>query len=78
MKVLLTGSTGYISRRLKQKLFKQKALSKLEVVQGNSFGLESLKIALTGIDTAYYLIHSLNKDDCFTDLVQAIVQLLLP
>ncbi len=80
MKVLLTGSTGYIGRRLKQKLLKDKNISlrlfvrnknsvstdvkdKLEIVEGDTFNQESLEEALSGVDTAYYLIHSLNKDD---------------
>ncbi len=80
MKVLLTGSTGYIGRRLKQILLKEpgielrlfvrnkKAVSKetaekVQITQGDTFDKEALKKALTGIDTAYYLIHSLNKEN---------------
>lgn len=80
MKVLLTGSTGYIGRRLKKRLLEDKnidlrllvrnknslsneIIDKLEIVQGDTFDLESLKIALKDVDVAYYLIHSLNKDN---------------
>ncbi|MDD2886678.1 MAG: SDR family oxidoreductase [Aliarcobacter sp.] len=80
MKVLLTGSTGYIGRRLKKRLLEDKNIDlrllvrnksslsneikdKLEIVQGDTFDLESLKIALKDVDVAYYLIHSLNKDN---------------
>ena len=80
MKVLLTGSTGYIGRRLKQRLLldenidlrllvrNKKSLSKdilnkLEVFEGDTFNKEVLKKALKGVDTAYYLIHSLNRDN---------------
>lgn len=80
MKVLLTGSNGYIGRRLKQKLIEKediqlrlfvrnkKTLStniekNIEIYEGDTFNLESLKEALTGIDVAYYLIHSLNSND---------------
>lgn len=79
MKILLTGSTGYIGRRLKQKLLLNEDLDlrllvrnknsisneeeKVEVYEGNTFDKESLKRALTGVDTAYYLIHSLNKEN---------------
>lgn len=80
MKVLLTGSTGYIGRRLKQKLLNDNDISlklfvrnknsvsedvkdKVEIVQGDTFDLKALEEALTDVDTAYYLIHSLNKDD---------------
>lgn len=80
MKVLLTGSTGYIGRRLKKRLLEDKNIDlrllvrnksslsnevkdNLEIVQGDTFDLESLKIALKDVDVAYYLIHSLNKDN---------------
>lgn len=80
MKVLLTGSTGYIGRRLKQKLLEDKNISlrlfvrnkksvsthlhdSIEIIEGDTFNLEALEEALSGVDTAYYLIHSLNKDN---------------
>lgn len=80
MKVLLTGSTGYIGRRLKEKLLEnkdieltllvrnknslsEKALEHTKVIEGDTFDKKALKKALKGVDTAYYLIHSLNKDD---------------
>jgi len=78
MKVLLTGSTGYIGRRLKHKMLEDTNISlrlfvrnensvtqdvrdKVEVIEGDTFDKEKLKLALTGVDVAYYLIHSLNK-----------------
>ena len=78
MKVLLTGSTGYIGRRLKQKFLQnknidlrlfvrnKKSLSSnipkdVEIVEGDTFDREKLKLALKDVDVAYYLIHSLNK-----------------
>lgn len=80
MKVLLTGSTGYIGRRLKQKLLddekiklrllvrnksslSKEALKGSKVIEGDTFNKEAIKTALKGVDIAYYLIHSLNKDD---------------
>lgn len=80
MKVLLTGSTGYIGRRLKQKLLQNKdiklkllvrnknslskeAKQKAKVIQGDTFDKKALEKALKDVDVAYYLIHSLNKDD---------------
>lgn len=80
MKVLLTGSTGYIGRRLKRKLLEnkeiilrvyvrnKKTLSKdinknFEVFEGDTFDKEKLRKALRGIDIAYYLIHSLSRDN---------------
>ncbi len=78
MKVLLTGSTGYIGRRLKKKLLEDKNIdlrllvrninglssdvaNNVEIIQGDTFDTESLKIALKDVDVAYYLIHSLTK-----------------
>ena len=80
MKVLLTGSTGYIGRRLKQKLMEnkdidlrlyvrnKKALSSniskdIEIFEGDTFDKDKLRLALQGVDVAYYLIHSLNNKD---------------
>lgn len=80
MKVLLTGSTGYIGRRLKENLLNnsdinlrlyvrnksalsKNAQEKCEVFEGDTFDTEKLKTALEGVDTAFYLIHSLNSKD---------------
>ena len=80
MNILLTGSTGYIGRRLKEKLINnpninlrlyvrnkktlsKKAMQNCEIYEGDTFNKEQLKKALTGIDIAYYLIHSLSNDD---------------
>lgn len=82
MKVLLTGSNGYIGRRLKQKLIEKediqlrlfvrnkKTLStniekNIEIYEGDTFNLESLKEALTGIDVAYYLKPNDNSEEFF-------------
>ncbi len=76
MNVLLTGSTGYIGRRLKRRLMKEKNIrlrlfvrnakklhldvkDKAEIVEGDTFSREALMRALKGIDTAYYLVHSM-------------------
>lgn len=78
MKVLLTGSTGYIGRRLKQRLSENKdvdlrifvrnkrshsnlTLSSFEICEGDTFQKDKLEEALKGVDTAFYLIHSLNS-----------------
>ncbi|BFU78727.1 SDR family oxidoreductase [Arcobacter sp. 15-2] len=80
MKVLLTGSTGYIGRRLKHKLLKDKSvelklfvrnknslskevLKDLEVIEGDTFDKDKLRLALKDVDTAYYMVHSLNKEN---------------
>ena len=78
MKILLTGSTGYIGRRLKHKILEDKnsdlrlyvrnkksvspeVLQNIDVVEGDTFDKDKLRIALKDVDIAYYLIHSLNK-----------------
>lgn len=79
MKVLLTGASGYIGRRLKHTLLedeqiqlslfvrnKQSIYAKhpnLQIFEGSTFDRESLKSALTGQDVAYYLVHSLTSED---------------
>ncbi|WP_122892912.1 SDR family oxidoreductase [Arcobacter peruensis] len=80
MNVLLTGSNGYIGRRLKQKLIEKEDINlrlfvrdkkilsskkhkNIEVVEGDTFDKEKLKIALKDIDIAYYLVHSLNNEN---------------
>ena len=79
MKVLLTGSTGYIGRRLKQLLLddenielkllvrNKKSVTTLDknvtIIQGDTFDKESLKEALKDVEVAYYLIHSLSNEN---------------
>ncbi|MDX9901502.1 MAG: SDR family oxidoreductase [Aliarcobacter sp.] len=79
MKVLLTGSTGYIGRRLKQELLNdenielkllvrnKKSISSLnenaQIIEGDTFNKESLKEALKDVEVAYYLIHSLSNEN---------------
>ena len=79
MKVLLTGSTGYIGRRLKQELLNdenielkllvrnKKSVSSLnentQIIEGDTFNKESLKEALKDVEVAYYLIHSLSNEN---------------
>ncbi len=78
MKVLLTGSTGYIGRRLKHKLLEDKdielklfvrnknslsaeVLRDIEVIEGDTFDKDKLRLALKDVDIAYYMVHSLNN-----------------
>lgn len=76
MRILLTGATGYIGRRLKHRLllendinlrlFVKKGQStaqpkNIEVYEGNTFDIASLDAALKDVDTAYYLIHSMES-----------------
>ena len=48
--------------RNKQSLSKE-IIDKYEVVEGDTFDKDALKKALDGVDAAYYLIHSLNKEN---------------
>lgn len=84
-KILLTGATGYIGRRLMLRLIGDKEVSlrlfvrnkrkispeiikKVEIIEGDTFNKESLDNALQGINTAYYLIHSLGAGKDFAKL----------
>ncbi|UCD84928.1 MAG: NAD(P)H-binding protein, partial [Deltaproteobacteria bacterium] len=74
-KVLVTGATGYIGGRLVPELLERgyqvrvmvRGLSSsskapgpgMEIIEADALNLSSLRKALVGIDTAYYLIHSL-------------------
>ncbi len=79
--ILLTGATGYVGGRLLQRLVDRGLkircmarqpdfLSKprnaeVEVVAADATDPASLEAALTGIDTAYYLIHSMGASGDF-------------
>ena len=74
-KVFVSGATGYIGAKLVRLLHHEgfkvrcgaripeflgsKVPEDVEVVQADCLDLESLEVALKGIDTAYYLVHSL-------------------
>ena len=79
MKVLLTGANGYIGRRLKRRVLEIASvdmrifvrnknsisanLKNIEIYEGSAFDKDSLKKALSGVECAYYLIHSLTSKD---------------
>jgi uncharacterized protein YbjT (DUF2867 family) len=85
MRVLLTGATGYVGRRLMERLAGEPGIDlrlfvrnaakvqppagkPVEIVEGSSFDVESLRAACRGMDAAYYLIHSLGAGSGFSDL----------
>jgi uncharacterized protein YbjT (DUF2867 family) len=85
MRVLLTGTTGYVGRRLFDRLVRRPdvslrllvrnaaklgfpASSTAEIVEGSTFDIEALRRAVEGIDTAYYLIHSMGAGKDFAAL----------
>lgn len=86
--ILVTGATGYVGGRLVPRLILRgynvrcitRDASRLknrwkgtEIVQGDVLDKSSLKGVFRGIDTAYYLIHSMGNDDKFskTDILAA-------
>ena len=72
--IMVTGSTGFIGSRLISNLTKNgysvKAMSRREIpqtsnvkyVQADVFETDQLQNALTGIDVAFYLLHSMEGD----------------
>ena len=71
--ILITGATGFIGKRLAQKLVKDgysvrcmvrqtasAGLNGTEIVQGDLLEPATLDKALAGIDIAYYLVHSMS------------------
>ncbi len=78
--ILLTGATGYVGGRLLPKLLasgrRVRCMSRrpdnsvgsirgVEMVVGDVLKKDSLSAALKGIDTAYYLIHSMGSSEDF-------------
>jgi uncharacterized protein YbjT (DUF2867 family) len=90
-KVLVTGASGYIGGRLVPELlargYKVKVMVRadspayrelwpdVDVIAADALDLEQLKVALKGIDTAYFLIHSLllgHKEFAAADIQAAV------
>ncbi len=46
-----------------KKSLSKDVVERFEVIEGDTFDKDALKKALEGVDTAYYLIHSLNKEN---------------
>jgi len=81
--VLLTGATGYIGGRLLRHFEEagrpvrclarnpervQATRSTTEIVQGDCLDEESLDLALVGVDSAYYLVHSMSVGADFAEV----------
>lgn len=80
---MLTGATGYVGARLRGLLqqrglsirclarrpenLRDRVAPRTEVVAGDVLDAVSLATALVGIDTAYYLVHSMNETGSFED-----------
>lgn len=76
-KIMVTGSTGFIGSRLISNLTKNGYLvkgmsrkkilstSKVKYVQADVFNPQEIECALSGVDVAYYLLHSMegNKEE---------------
>ncbi|MEJ2483347.1 MAG: SDR family oxidoreductase [Gemmatimonadota bacterium] len=83
-RVLLTGATGYVGGRLLQELersgvplrclarrpeaLRSRVDDTTEVVQGDVLDGDSLREPMAGVDTAYYLIHSMGDEGDFEEL----------
>lgn len=81
--ILLTGATGYIGGRLlkrfeaenqrvrclvrRPEFLRSRAGPETEIVGGDLLNAESLKQAMTGVHTAYYLVHSMGMADGFEE-----------
>jgi uncharacterized protein YbjT (DUF2867 family) len=82
--ILLTGATGYVGGRLLHRLVHEgspvrcltrrpailakRAPRDVEIVAGDLLELASLTVALTGVQIAYYLVHSMDAPGSFEEL----------
>jgi uncharacterized protein YbjT (DUF2867 family) len=81
--ILLTGATGYVGGRLLRRLeerglplrcmsrradgLRPRAAASTEIVAADVLQSETLAAALAGVDTAYYLIHSMESEQDFEE-----------
>lgn len=82
-KILLTGGTGYVGGRMlralenkglrvrclarKPEMLRGRIARTTELVRGDCLDLASLKLAMSGVQTAYYLAHSIGSPGCFEE-----------
>ena len=83
MKILLTGASGYVGGRLLKKLesqghavrclarrpeyLKNKVAPSTEIFQGDLLDIGSLEKAMIGVETVYYLVHSMGSKGVFEE-----------
>src|SRR3990172_2509176 len=81
--ILLTGASGYVGGRLLTALesaghrvrclarhpqfLQPRVASSTQVVKGDVLDRASLAVALEGVDTAYYLVHSMGSGNAFEE-----------
>ncbi len=82
-RILVTGGTGYVGGRLipllersgafirclarRPEFLRSRVSAKTEIVEGDVLHIDSLRTALQGIDTTYYLVHSMGTGKDFED-----------
>jgi uncharacterized protein YbjT (DUF2867 family) len=88
--ILITGATGYVGGELLEALLaagysvrcfarrpevlRAKGLSDVEVVAGDVLNAASVRAAMAGVDTAYYLVHSMGSTQSFEEQDRAAAQ----
>ena len=60
--------------RDKNKISGQAWIDKVEISQGNASDFASVKAALTGVHTAFYLLHSINLGSNFDEIEAAMAR----
>ena len=81
--ILLTGATGYVGGRLLRALEQEgrsvrclarhpetllpRVAPATTVVAGDVLGPESLRLAMEGVHTAFYLVHSMSSEEGFEE-----------
>ena len=60
--------------RDKNKISGQSWINQVEIAQGNANDFESVKAALTGVHTAFYLLHSINLGSNFDEIEAAMAR----
>lgn len=85
--ILITGATGFVGRRLLYSLLDEDIkirllvrnknklessfIQRCEVYEGDTFNIDVLNAALSGVNTAIYLIHMMGKDENYTEKEKA-------